>query len=244
MSTLAIEGVSKRYRRGPREFVALREVSLTVARGELVVVLGTRKAGCSTLLRVAAGLERPDSGRVRVDGMELSRARHALGRTIAYCHTTFSSMEGELVLEHVSAPLLAQGTSPRHARRAAGGLLERTSVAHCAGMHPDELDGSERVRVGLARALATSPAILIVDDPTAGVGLLQVDGILRMLRSLAKDEDRGVLMSTNDAMCISGADRALSLDDGQLRGEEEASRAEVIPLLPRPLGAGPQAHTG
>jgi putative ABC transport system ATP-binding protein len=153
-------------------------------------------------------------------------------------------MEGEHVLEHVSAPLLAQGVSPRQARRAADAVLDRTSVGHCAGMHPDELDGSERVRVAVARALATSPAILIVDDPTAGVGLLQVDGILRMLRTLAKDENRGVLMSTNDAMCISGADRALSLDDGQLRGEKQQTPAAVIPLMPRPIGAGPQAYTG
>jgi len=74
--------------------------------------------------------------------------------------------------------------------------------------------------------------------------LLQVDGILRMLRTLAKDENRGVLMSTNDAMCISGADRALSLDDGQLRGEKQQTPAAVIPLMPRPIGAGPQAYTG
>src|SRR5438128_11538054 len=99
-------------------------------------------------------------------------------------------------------------------------------------MRPDELNGAERVRVALARALATEPRLLVVDDPTAGVGSLESDGILRLLRSLA-DDSVAVLMCTDDAMSISGAHRAFSLDAGVLRGEAQAPPAEVVPLRPR-----------
>jgi ABC-type lipoprotein export system ATPase subunit len=243
VSLLSIENVSKRYRRGPREYVALRGVSLAIQRGELIVVLGTRKSGRSTLLRLAAGLERPDEGAVRFEGTALSAARDVVGRRISYCHSSFSPMQGERVLDHVAAALLAQGVSLGQARRAAERVLARTAAADCAGMRPDELNAAERVRVAMARALAPGPTLLVIDDPTTGVGLLQGDGILRLLRSIA-DERVAVLMSTDDATCVSGADRAFSLDDGELRCEVQAPQADVVPLRPRNLGIEPGAHLG
>lgn len=249
MSVLSLEGVSKRFRRGAREFVALRDVTMTVSRGEFVVVLGTRKSGRTTLLRIAAGLERPDTGVVRFEGAELSRNWPVLGRQISYCHSSFSAMEGDRVIDHVAAPLLAQRASPGQARRAAERALDRTAVKHCAAMTADELDGAESVRVAIARALAPGPSLLVIDDPTARAGLLQGDGILRLLRSLAGGEGPAVLMSTDDAMCVSGADRVLSLDDGELRPdldspELEPPPAEVVPLHPHRVSLESGARHG
>ena len=241
MSLLSIENVSKRYRRGPRELVALRDVSMTVDGGELVGVLGTRKSGRSTLLRIAAGLELPDEGVARFEGQPLSQARNVVGRQISYCQMTFSPMQGERVIDHVAAPLLAQGVSSPRARRVAEGGLTRAAVADCAGMHPEELSGAEHMRVAIARALAAAPKMLVIDDPTAGVGLTHGDGILRLLREVA-DAGVAVLMSTDDATCISGADRAFSLDDGELRNEVQAPRADVVPLRPHALGVGSGTH--
>jgi putative ABC transport system ATP-binding protein len=243
VSLLSIENVSKRYRRGPREYVALRGVSLAIQRGEAVVVLGTRKSGRSTLLRIAAGLERPDDGVVRFEGTALSAARDVVGRRISYGHTSFSPMQGQRVLDHVAAALLAQAVSSRQARRTAEGVLARTAVADCAGMQPDELNAAERVRVAVARALAPGPALLVIDDPTTGVGLLQSDGILRLLRSIA-EEGVAVLMSTDDATCVSGADRAFSLHRGELRCDVQAPLADVVPLRARNLQVEPGAHLG
>jgi len=97
--------------------------------------------------------------------------------------------------------------------------------------------------VAIARALAPAPTILVIDDPATGVGLLQSDGILRLLRSIA-DEGVAVFMSTDDATCVSGADRAFSLHDGQLRCDVEAPQADVVPLRPRDLESEPGAHLG
>jgi putative ABC transport system ATP-binding protein len=243
VSLLSIEDVSKRYRRGSREYVALLGVSLAIERGEAVVVLGTRKSGRSTLLRIAAGLERPDAGMVRFEGTALSPARDVVGRRISYGHTSFSPMQGERVLDHVATALLAQGISSGQARRAAEHVLTRAAVADCAGMQPDELNGAERVRVAIARALAPGPTMLVIDDPTTGVGLLQSDGILRLLRSIA-DEGVAVLMSTDDATGVSGADRAFSLHDGELRCDVQAPQADVVPLRPRNVEVEPGAHLG
>jgi putative ABC transport system ATP-binding protein len=243
VSLLSIESVSKRYRRGLRERVALQDVSLAIERGELVAVLGTRKSGRSTLLRIAAGLERPDDGVVCFEGTSLSAARDVVGRRISYCHTSFSPMEGDCVLDHVAAALLAQGVPSARARHTAQSALKRAGMTEGAGMQPDELSASECVRAAIARALVAAPSLLVIDDPTTSVGSLQGDGVLRLLRSIA-NEGTAVLMSTDDATCISGADRAFALDDGQLRVDVQAPYADVVPLHPIELELEPDAQLG
>jgi ABC-type ATPase involved in cell division len=238
MTLLALDKVSKGYRRGPRDYTVLTDVSMQIEASELVVVLGMRKSGRTTLLRIAAGLERPDSGAVRFEGRDLSQARGKIvGRQIAFCHPAFSPLQGELVFEHVAAPLLAQRVVRSDARRIADAALERTAVKHAARMHPDELDSSERVRVSIARAIAPQPGLLVLDDPASHAAPLHADGILRLLRSLASIDGPAVLMSTDDASAVAGADRVLSLDGGQLRAQAESPTAEVVPLRARRVAA-------
>ncbi len=229
MSLLSLQGVSKRYRHGRRERVALRDVSLSVESGELVCVFGPRKSGRSTLLRIVAGLELPDEGTVWLEGVELVSASSAIGRRVAYCRTSFSELEGECVLDHVATGLLAQGAVLPSARRVAEEVLSRMGVADRAHLKPHELDGTECVRVGIARAMIASPTLLVIDEPTVAVGQLDSDPILRLLRTIA-DSGVAVLMSTADAMCLSGVDRVMALDEGELRGEVQSSEADIIRL--------------
>jgi ABC-type ATPase involved in cell division len=241
VSLLSLAHVGKRYRRGAREHLALDDVSMTIERGELLAILGTRRSGRSTLMRIAAGLEHPDHGTVSFEGAPLTSARDLVGRRVCYCVASFSPMEGEQVVDHVAAALLAQRVPLRRAKRAAESVLARTGVEECAHVHPDGLNSAEAMRVGIARALVSAPILLVVDDPTAGVGPLHADGLLRLLRSIA-DDGIAVLMSTDDATCISGADRVLALDRGKLRVEPSAPTAEVLPLRPRALDSEPGAH--
>ena len=241
MSLLTLEGVDKRYRRGRREYVALTNASLSVEHAELVAVLGTRKSGRSTLLRIAAGLERPDHGKVRFEGIDPSHALNVIGRRLAYCSKHFSALEGDLVIEHVGARLLAQDIAPLAARKAAERALAKAGASDCMFMAPNELDSSESMRVAIARALVSSPALLVVDEPTVALGALQVDPLLHLLRSVA-DEGVAVLMSTGDAICLSGADRVMSLDEGELRGEADPPDAYIRQLRPVPLRLAPEAE--
>lgn len=232
MSLLSLEHVTTRYRRGRVERIAVRDASLEIETGELVAVWGPRRSGRSTLLRLAAGLESPEEGVVRFQGRDLARSRdRVLGRRLAYCQTAFTSSDRGLVIEHVAAGLLAQRISQRQARRRAEQTLARVGVEGCSHYSCHELAGAEIVRVAVASALISEPALLVIDEPTSGVDLLERDPLLALLRSLA-NEGVAVLMSAGDAQSLGGVDRALSIDNGELRGELTPHESQVVPLRP------------
>jgi ABC-type lipoprotein export system ATPase subunit len=230
MALLSVEDVTKRYRHGRREFLALRSVSIEAEVGELTVVLGARKSGRSTLLRIAAGLEHPDSGRVLLDGQDLARTRRVLGRDIAFSYPSFPAAEGERVIDHVALPLLARRGTKREARRAAEKALERASALTCAAMEPRELNAVERLRVAIARGIVGGPRLLITDDADAGAGPAQAGALFTLLASLVHDDGLAVLISTADATRTAGAERVYRLDGGAIRGEVQAPTAQIISL--------------
>jgi ABC-type multidrug transport system ATPase subunit len=237
MNLLSIEHATKRYRRGRLERVAIKDVSLEVEPGELVAVWGARRSGRSTLLRVAAGIESPEEGIVRFEGLDLARSRNSvLGRRIGYCQTSVSTVEGGLVVEHIAAGLLAQRSSPTEARRRAQEMLTRVGAERCGQLECHELDGAEVALVAIASALVTGPALIVIDEPTNGVDLLERDPLFGLLRSIA-NEGTAVLMSTGEAQGLSGADRALSIDNGELRGEATPAQAHVVPIRRAESGA-------
>jgi ABC-type lipoprotein export system ATPase subunit len=230
VSLLALEHVGKRYRDGPRERVVLRDVSLELRAGELAMVWGLRRSGRSTLLRVAAGIEAPDTGVVRFDGRDLAdHGEQLLGCGIGYCQKTFRSAEGQTVLEQVTVGLLARGVPRPVARSRAAEALERTGAEGCAARRPAELDGGEAVRVALARTLTLGPRLLVIDEPVKGIDLLDRDAVLLLLRSLTR-EGIAVLASIGESTGLAGADTALALGDGELRASPAPELAPVLPL--------------
>jgi ABC-type multidrug transport system ATPase subunit len=232
MSLLQLDKVSKRYGRGVHEQVALQDVSLDVEAGEMVAVWGRRRSGRSTLLRVAAGVETPDSGVVRLEGRDLAgRGCELLGGGIGYCRKTFRSNEGRVVLDHLIVGQLARGIAPTQATNRAWEALERTDVGGCAKLKPAELDCGEAVRVAIARALALQPKLLLIDEPTIGVDLLARDAIHLLLYSLA-GEGMAVLTSTGETTGLSGA-RSLTIGEGELHGRPTRELAPVLPLRRR-----------
>jgi ABC-type taurine transport system ATPase subunit len=227
MSLLALEHIGRRHRHSAHERTILRDVTLELDSGELVAVWGLRRCGRSTLLRVAAGIEPADSGHVRFAGRPLAGGGIALGGGIGYCAR--ASLDAPSVLDELLLGQLGRGVRRALARARAYTALARVGAADCAPRALHELDGAEELRVALARALALEPSLLVIDDPVRGVDLLQRDSILSLLRSLA-DEGLAVLISTDEATALAGADRALSLSDGVLRGSRAPELAEVLPL--------------
>lgn len=230
MSLLALHGVTRRRRHGAYERTVLEDVSLTVEEGETVAVWGMRQSGRSTLLRIAAGVERPDGGTVRFAGDTLAGAGEALGHGIGYCRHTFVEEEARGVLDELLVAQLARGIPQREARSRALQALERVDAQRCAGRGRHELDGAEAVRVTLARALALTPRLLVIDEPTKGVDLLERDPILALLRSLADEEGIAILWSAGEATALMGADRALTLSGGQLHGSAGPELATIVPM--------------
>lgn len=227
MPLLALHAVSKRYRTRRREIVALRDVSLEIDPGELVSVWGMRRSGRTTLLRVAAGIEQPDQGQVRFAGQDLAAGPPPLGTDIGYTNLNFIAAQGSSVVEQIAVGLLATGQRLDTARARAFDALDRVGMRSCASLDARALDPGEQVRVALARALVARPRLLLVDDPTNGVDLLQRDPILALIRSIA-DEGVAVLLTVGEVVNI--ADRALSIDEGELHGAAVADQARVVPL--------------
>ncbi len=228
MSVLELEGVNKSYgHHGARP--TLREVSLQVNTGEMVVVWGKRRSGRSTLLRVAAGVEIPDGGSVRFDGQDLcARLDRCLPDGLGFCHKTFRATEGRLVLDHLIVGQVARGIPLSVAAQRGSAALERVGIGRCAALRASELDSQETTRLAIARALTFSPRLLLIDEPTIGVDEDARDELLALLQSLAK-EGIAVLATTGESPNLSGA-RALMLSDGDLRGPNPRDLAPVVPL--------------
>jgi putative ABC transport system ATP-binding protein len=231
MALLELEHVSKRFGRGSSERIALHDVSFELAEGELVGVWGRRRSGRSTLLRVVAGIERPDEGIVRIEGRGLADSRpDALRAEVRFCRRTFRAAEGNTVLEQLMTGQLTRGVSLDRARRQARHALHRLDAVHSASMRPGDMDGAEATRVAIARAIVREPKLLVIDEPTLGLDLTVRDEILALLRCLSS-EGIAVLYSVTDTSGLAGADRALSLAKGSLNGElSTPGLAPVVPL--------------
>ncbi len=232
MSLLALEHVHKRYGAGWLERHLLRDVSLNLEAGELTVVWGMRGCGRSTLLRIASGIEAPDSGIVRFEGADLAiHGERLLGPRIGYCQHALRFTEGQSALEHAMVGLLARWVSPTAARMRAEVALERVGAGRCAAMRRHELSSAEAVRVALARTLALEPRLILIDEPVKGVELCDRDGILALLRSIA-DEGVAILASTGESTGLAEADHALTLGSGELHGAPAPELAPVLQLHP------------
>jgi ABC-type multidrug transport system ATPase subunit len=216
MSLLELERVSKRYRHGER--VALDDVSLSIEAGELVTVWGERRSGRSTLLRIVAGVEAPDSGVIRFCGRDVTELDETLGSDIGYCRTVFRASAGRRIVDLLAASQFARGLSRSDAQMRAWNALTRVAAEDCANRTPVELNGEELVRVSIGRAIACEPRLIVIDEPTIGVDLTARDDVLALLRSIA-DDGVAVLTSTSDGPGWLGADRILALRKGKLRGE-------------------------
>jgi iron complex transport system ATP-binding protein len=206
----------------------LEDICMQVEAGEHVAIWGKRRSGRSSLLQLACGLARPDGGVVRFDGREL-RGPSAIGDGIAYCAAGFRAGDAWPVARELVEVQLARGVPRRHAQRSAQDALERAGARELGGRLLRTLRGAEQVRAMLALALTSAPRLLIVDDVVAGVELIERGAILRLLRSLA-DDGLAVLTSTDETPALAGADRALTLSEGRLRGRLAPELAEVVPL--------------
>jgi ABC-type multidrug transport system ATPase subunit len=231
MTLLALERVCKRHQDGRSERVVLDDVSMSLHAGELVAVLGERRSGRSTLLRIAAGIQAPDSGIVRFAGTELAPPNSsALGDGIGYCSRASADREAGFVLEELMLAPRIRGISHADARAGARAALERVGAAGCAGRPCRELDGAESVRVSLAGALVLQPALLVIDEPVTAVDPPEHKNILELLRSLA-DDGIAVLMSVNESTEFPNTDRKLLIRDGVLAGSVDPVLPSVHQLL-------------
>jgi ABC-type lipoprotein export system ATPase subunit len=220
-TVLALEGVSRTFKRGTEAVVALAAVDLTVAAGEFVAVVGKSGSGKSTLLHLAGGLAAPDSGRVVLGDRDLAslnpRARAEIRRRhIGFVFQFFHLMPGLTVAENVTLPLILDGATAGAGRAAVQDLLAAVGLTHRAGHLPGELSGGEMQRAAIARALVAAPGIVLADEPTGNLDSATGAEILDVLTGVVRDRQAALVMVTHDENAARRADRVLTLADGRL----------------------------
>jgi putative ABC transport system ATP-binding protein len=216
---MELRDVTKVYQQGRRSVQAVRGVSLQIAAGELVAIMGPSGSGKSTLLHLLGALDTPTSGQALFDGRDLQtmsdRERSLLRRNrIGFVFQFFNLLPTLTASENVALPLLLAGQGRGRARKTAEQTLERVGLRDRADHFPEELSGGEMQRVAIARALVSNPEAVLCDEPTGNLDSASAKEILALLRSLPESGRRTVVMVTHDPAAAAYGDRVVYIRDG------------------------------
>ncbi len=219
MAIIEAEGLTKIYQMGSAQVHALRGVSLRMAEGEFVALMGASGSGKSTLMHLLGCLDRPTTGVYWLEGQDVSMLSHdeqarLRNHSIGFVFQTFNLLSRLSALENVTLPLLYRGRI-KAAQEQAMAALERTGLAGRATHRPPELSGGQQQRVAIARALVTNPAIILADEPTGNLDSGTGAEVMQLLLELHGD-GRTVLMVTHDMQVAAYAQRTLHIQDGQM----------------------------
>ena len=229
---LKLSGLTKVFGDGASEVRAVDGVDLIVETGELVLIMGPSGSGKTTLLTMAGGLLRPTAGSVEIDGVVTtglggSRLTEVRRKSVGYVFQSFNLWETLSVRENVELALNIAGKDGGRARAEATVLLVSLGLGHRLNFRSRDLSGGEKQRVSIARALANGPRLLLADEPTANLDSKHGHDVMQLLRRIADEGDRAVLVVSHDERIREVADRVLWLEDGRLRAIGKLARDPV-----------------
>ncbi len=219
---LVLSDISKTYNAGrPNEVQVLRGASVTLDRGEVVALVAPSGAGKSTLLHIAGLLDTPDSGRVSIDGADMTRlgdrARTAARRRqVGFIYQFHHLLPEFSALENIVLPQLANAVPKARAQAHAEDLLARVGIAARADHRPAALSGGEQQRVAFCRALANAPSLLLADEPTGNLDPATSDQVFATLMALVRDTGLSALIATHNLDLARRMDRVVHLQDGRI----------------------------
>ena len=220
--TLQITHVTKRYGAGSTEVTAVRDVSLSVSPGEIVLIMGPSGSGKTTLLSMLGALLKPTEGTIQLNGTTLSaltenRLPDIRLKQFGFIFQDFNLLSALSALENVAIVAELAGTKAGAARRKAASLLAELGLGERLNFLPEKLSGGEKQRVAIARALINDPALILADEPTANLDSKIGHEIMRLLRRIAKEQGRSVIIVSHDQRIKDIADRVLWLEDGEFK---------------------------
>jgi putative ABC transport system ATP-binding protein len=224
---LAADRLSKHYYLGGQKIVVLNDVSLTIGKGEFVVITGNSGSGKTTLLSLLSGLDLPSSGRIAIAGRDitgltedqLAPLRNGL---TGFVFQAFHLIPSLNAIENVMFP--AELKKDPQAREKAEKLLERVGLLPRRNNFPEQLSGGEQQRVAICRALINGPEIVFADEPTGNLDSRNSDGIFRLLLDLHDDRQTTLVMATHSETLAARADRIIRLHDGRIADEDRAEQ--------------------
>jgi lipoprotein-releasing system ATP-binding protein len=219
---LRASGVVRRFREGSTTLEVLTGLDLDVRAGERLGIIGSSGSGKTTLLQILGGLDRPDAGRVEIDGRDL----HALGetergllrnRTIGFVYQFHHLLAEFSALENVAMPLLVRRMRAADATQQAMALLQRVGLEARARHRPHQLSGGERQRAAVARALVTSPRLVLADEPTGNLDGRNAEQVFALLLELNRELGTSLVVVTHDLKLAARMDRVLEFENGKLK---------------------------
>lgn len=238
MTLIECRELTKTYHKGEATITPLHELDLDVPSGDFLALMGPSGSGKTTLLNLIAGIDRPTSGQLRIEGQDigmLSRSRLADWRAVnvGYIFQLYNLVPVLTAYENVELPLLLHRipSSQRHERVAMA--LHLVGVADRHNHYPRQLSGGQEQRVAIARAIVTDPKIIVADEPTGDLDAESATAIMALLVRLNRELGKTLIVVTHDAKCASYAKRTLHLEKGRLleanpRGSQTASAAEKV----------------
>ena len=222
---VVVDGLNKIYRTGPIEVHAVKDASFAIPHGQLLAVQGRSGSGKTTLLNLIGGLDRPESGRVEVDGQEVSALDEdgllALRReTVGFVFQSFGLIPVLSAAENIGIPMRLVRTAPAEREDRVQLLLDLVGLGEHAGQRPYELSGGQQQRVAIARALANRPKLLVADEPTGQLDSQTGRAIMQLIQALVHSQDVTAIVATHDPVLLNLADRVIELRDGAIVSDE------------------------
>ncbi|MBW2277220.1 MAG: ABC transporter ATP-binding protein [Deltaproteobacteria bacterium] len=222
---IELHNVSKVYKQGALEVVAVRDVNLRFESGDFAVLAGPSGSGKTTLLNLIGGLDAPSDGSISLQGQDFAKLR---GRQLAeirlkqmgFVFQAYNLIPVLSAYENAEYVLMLQGVSASERRERVGAVLESVGLADLAERRPAELSGGQQQRVAVARAIAGRPAIVLADEPTANLDSKTGTELVEMMRTLNREQGVTFLFSSHDPKVIDRADRLVRLEDGRVVADE------------------------
>jgi len=218
---IAIRHVAKSYRRGAQTVPVLTDITLDIAGGDFIALMGPSGSGKSTLLNLIAGIDRPDSGELLVAGLDITRLAEATlaewrAAHVGFIFQFYNLMPVLTAFENVELPLMLTRLSRAQRRERVGMVLEMVNLADRMSHYPSELSGGQQQRVAIARALITDPMLIVADEPTGDLDRTSAAEILAMLQRLNAELGKTIVMVTHDAHAAAAAKSLVHLEKGEL----------------------------
>jgi putative ABC transport system ATP-binding protein len=218
---IQVVDVKKRYGTGEDAVFALRGMTFSIDPGEFIAIIGPSGCGKTTLLNILGALDRPTSGKVYIDGVDISKLGNkelalVRSRRLGFVFQDFNLLSRMSVVENVELPLFIAGADPAFSRRRSISLLSRLGIAQKANKNVNNISGGERQRVAVARALANDPKIVLADEPTGNLDTKSTDLMMSLLKQLNEEFGKTLVIITHNPDVAAHAERVISIRDGSI----------------------------